>query len=100
MRGQAEGIHTAPRFVAKSGTGETMSTRTWDDGTELGHDGALEHIVAFVREQLQGLSLAGLGHRVVHGGLAYAAAGARRRHACWRTWSSSSRSRRCTSRTT
>ena len=39
---------------------------------QLGHDGALEHIVAFLRDRLQGLSLAGIGHRVVHGGLEYA----------------------------
>jgi len=72
VRGQAEGIHTAPRFVAKNPAGETLSTYTWDEGTRLGHDGALEHIVAFVRDKLQGQSLAGVGHRVVHGGLAYA----------------------------
>jgi len=72
VRGQAEGIHTAPRFVAKNPAGETLSTHTWDEGTRLGHDGALEHIVAFVRDQLQGQGLAGIGHRVVHGGLAYA----------------------------
>ena len=71
VRGQAEGIHTAPRFVAKSPDGETMSSHTWDAGTALGHDGALEHIVAFVRDRLGGLSLTGVGHRVVHGGLAY-----------------------------
>ena len=72
VRGQAEGIHTAPRFVAKSASGETISSHAWGEGTRLGHDGALEHIVAFVRDQLQGLSLAGIGHRVVHGGMTYA----------------------------
>jgi len=72
LRGQVEGIHTAPRFVAKSAGGETMSTHTWGEGTALGHDGAMDHIVAFVRDQLQGQGLAGIGHRVVHGGMAYA----------------------------
>jgi len=72
VRGQVEGLHTAPRFVAKSATGETMSTRAWDEGTRLGHDGALEHIVAFLRDKVEGLSLKGVGHRVVHGGLKYA----------------------------
>jgi len=71
-RGQAEAIHTTPRFVAKDPSGATISQHAWDAGTRLGHDGALEHIVAFVRDQLQGQTLAGIGHRVVHGGLKYA----------------------------
>ena len=52
MRGQAEAIHTAPRFVAKDPAGATVSTRAWGEGSQLGHDGALQHIVEFVREQL------------------------------------------------
>ena len=72
LRGQVEGIHTAPRFVAKSAGGETMSTHTWGEGTAFGHDGAMDHIEAFVRDHLQGQGLAGIGHRVVHGGMSYA----------------------------
>jgi len=72
LRGQAESIHTAPRFTAKNPAGETISSHAWDEGTALGHDGALEHIVAFVRDKVQGLSLKGIGHRVVHGGREYA----------------------------
>ena len=72
VRGQAEGIHTAPRFVAKSASGETISSHAWGEGTRLGHDGALEHIVSFVRDRLAGRRLAGIGHRVVHGGMTYA----------------------------
>jgi acetate kinase len=72
VRGQAEGLQTAPRFVAKSASGETLSTRAWGEGTQLGHDGALEHIVAFLQDKAQGLSLKSIGHRVVHGGLKYA----------------------------
>jgi acetate kinase len=71
VRGQAEGIHTAPRFTAKDAFGETVSTRTWDEGTALGHAGALEYIVDFLRDKLQGNGLAGVGHRVVHGGMVY-----------------------------
>jgi acetate kinase len=72
VRGQVEGLQTAPRFVAKSASGDTLSTHAWADGKPLGHDAALEHIVAFLREKMQGLSLKGIGHRVVHGGLKYA----------------------------
>jgi acetate kinase len=72
VRGQAEGLGTAPRFVAKSANGETLSTHAWGEGTQLGHDGALAHIVAFVQQHAQGLSLKGIGHRVVHGGMRHA----------------------------
>jgi len=71
VRGQTESIHTAPRFIAKSASGETISTHAWDDGTKLGHAGALDYIVAFARDRLDGMSLKGVGHRVVHGGMAY-----------------------------
>ena len=70
-RGQAEGLYTAPRFVAKDGTGTTIGEKSWGEGTSLGHEGALDHLVAFLRERLSGLELAGVGHRVVHGGSQY-----------------------------
>ena len=72
VRGQAEAIHTAPRFAAKSANGETLSTHTWDEGTRLGHEGALEHIVSFLRDKVHGMSLKSVGHRVVHGGMKHA----------------------------
>jgi len=72
LRGQAESINTAPRFVAKDPAGATISTRSWDEGSKLGHDGALQHIVEFVRAKLGSTPLAGIGHRVVHGGQHYA----------------------------
>jgi acetate kinase len=71
LRGQAEGLQTAPRFVAKSASGETLSSHAWDDGTPLGHAAALDHIVATLRDRLAGTRLTGVGHRVVHGGLLY-----------------------------
>ena len=72
VRGQAEAIHTAPRFAAKSTNGEILSTHTWDEGTRLGHEGALEHIVSFLRDKVHGMSLKSVGHRVVHGGMKHA----------------------------
>jgi acetate kinase len=73
VRGQADAIHTAPRFVVKDAADQTLVSRSWDDGASFGHDGALEQIVEFLRERLEGSGLAGVGHRVVHGGLLYAA---------------------------
>jgi len=71
-RGQAEGLHTAPRFVAKDGAGKVLGEKSWGEGVRLGHDGALEHLVAFLRAELADHRLVGVGHRVVHGGLEYA----------------------------
>ncbi len=71
VRGQAEGLYTQPRFVAKDGAGKIVSEHSWSAGTSLGHDGALEHLTGFVRNELAGHRLAGVGHRVVHGGLAF-----------------------------
>ena len=71
-RGQAEGLYTAPRFVAKDSAGELLNERSWGEGVELGHQGALDHLVAFLRSEFAKYRLAGVGHRVVHGGREYA----------------------------
>ena len=71
VRGQIEGIYTTPRFIAKDGQGTLMAEKSWPVGTKLGHDGALEHLLAYVRAEFTGHRLLGVGHRVVHGGLDY-----------------------------
>jgi len=70
-RGQMEGIYTAPRFVAKDKEGKVMSEKSWPDGTKLGHEGAIDHLFAYVRSTFTGYNLLGVGHRVVCGGLDY-----------------------------
>jgi acetate kinase len=70
-RGQAEGLYTAPRFVAKDDQGKVLDEKAWGEGVELGHEGALDHLVGFLRSRSDGYRLAGVGHRVVHGGLEY-----------------------------
>jgi acetate kinase len=69
--GQVEGLYTSPRFVAKTADGAVLSQKSWGEGMKLGHEGAIEHLRAFLREQREGLSLVGMGHRVVLGGLKY-----------------------------
>jgi acetate kinase len=71
-RGQAEGLYTSPRFVAKNAAGAVLDEKSWGEGTKLGHEGALDHLVAFVRTAFADHRLVGIGHRVVHGGLEYA----------------------------
>ena len=73
VRGQVEGLYTAPKFVAKAPTGEVIAQKSWGEGTRLGHDGALEHLMAFLHEALDGNRMVGVGHRVVHGGLDFSA---------------------------
>ncbi len=71
LRGQIEGLFTSPHFKAKDAHGAVVSEKSWGDGVNLGHEGALEHLRLFLREELAGLSLAAVGHRVGHGGLQY-----------------------------
>jgi acetate kinase len=71
VRGQIEGIYNAPHFVAKDRDGSVLAEKSWPGGTKLGHDGALDHLLAYVREEFTGHHLLGVGHRVVHGGLDY-----------------------------
>lgn len=71
LRGQVEGLHTAPHFVAKNPTGATVGERTWPERTRLGHAGAIDHMVAFLRENNKEHRLVAVGHRVVHGGLEF-----------------------------
>jgi acetate kinase len=71
-RGQIEGIGNAPRFSAKDGAGESLGEDTLGDavrdaGTALGH------LAAWLRNRFHDVRVAGVGHRVVHGGPAYAA---------------------------
>ena len=51
------------------GAGAVLAEKSWGDGVTLGHDGALEHLIGFVRGAFGELRLAAVGHRVVHGGL-------------------------------
>jgi acetate kinase len=71
LRGQVEGLFTAPRFVARGADGAVLAEKAWAPGTALGHGGALEHLLAVLRERLASDRLVGIGHRVVHGGPRY-----------------------------
>ena len=48
-RGQAEGLYTAPGFVAKDGRDNVIDQKSRGEGTSLGHAGAPDHLVAFLR---------------------------------------------------
>ena len=66
--GQAEGLLGAPRFVAHDEQGKVIDEKSWDQGTQLGHEGALDYLIALLRARFSRHTLAAVGHRVVHGG--------------------------------
>lgn len=68
MKGQVEAIDTSPRFVAKDAQGVELAAKTWGDGAKLGHEGAIAHLIEFLRRQGGNNKLVAVGHRVVHGG--------------------------------
>jgi acetate kinase len=73
IRGQVEGLHTSAHFVARDTAGAVVAERSWGEGVKLGHEGAVAYLADFLREQgrTREIELRAVGHRVVHGGLAY-----------------------------
>ncbi len=73
LGGQVEGLYTTPHFKAKDAVGAMVGERQWAANEPLGHDGAIAYLAGFLRGQLGEHRLVAVGHRVVHGGLDYAA---------------------------
>ncbi|MBB3194958.1 acetate/propionate family kinase [Roseateles terrae] len=71
LHAQVEGLGTAPHFEARHADGSPAGRRDWPVRS-LPHDQAIDHLVAFVAEEFPQIEMLGIGHRVVHGGTAYA----------------------------
>ncbi|MGR4869723.1 acetate/propionate family kinase [Variovorax sp. LARHSF232] len=71
LRGQVEGLYTKPRFRAVDAQGEEIESMTWEEGEDFGHAQAIGWLVQFFRAHRGGHQLVAVGHRVVHGGMAY-----------------------------
>jgi len=69
LRGQVSGLGTAPRLVARRGGAPIADRALSPEG--LDHADALGILLEFVRAELRGEVIAGIGHRVVHGGLEF-----------------------------
>lgn len=69
LRGQVSGLGTVPRLTAKRGGAPIVDRTLSAEG--LGHAEALDILLEFVRAELHGEVIAGVGHRVVHGGLEF-----------------------------
>jgi len=72
--GQIGSIDTSPHFIAKDSAGQTASEKRWAQGTQFGHDGAVAHLVDWLKATYAShYQLVAVGHRVVHGGVDYSA---------------------------
>lgn len=71
LGGQIEGLLTAPRFVVKDKAGKVVNERKWDSGTKLGHEGGIQHLFEYLRQEAGQHRLIGVGHRVAHGGMEF-----------------------------
>jgi acetate kinase len=69
IRGKIEGIFTNPHFSAHDSDGNVIGEKSWAQGTNLGHEGAIEFLFEFGGSGvLAGQLIGSAGHRVVHGG--------------------------------
>jgi len=72
FRGQVERLGLEPRLQARNAAGEVVLERRWPKGG-LDHHGATAEILKLERDLLAGRPVIAFGHRVVHGGLDFAA---------------------------
>jgi acetate kinase len=68
LRGQIEGIGTAPHFVAHDPAGGALADRRWPDGKSQTHEALLGILLDWTDRHLGTDALVAVGHRVVHGG--------------------------------
>src|SRR5262249_1795981 len=66
--GELEGIGVRPRLHIRAPGGTSLVERDCQAGEAADQEGAIATIVAWVDDHLAGAPLAGVGHRVVHGG--------------------------------
>ncbi len=74
-RGELEGIGAEPHFVVADATGQRVVEEpvTAGAGRGVGHEEALAVLLGWIESHAAGLSIMAAGHRVVHGGVRYAA---------------------------
>jgi len=73
VHGQVEGIGTGPRFILRDHTGAVADKETLVNDPAFDHARALGLILERLRSRLLNHRIRGVGHRVVHGGINYAA---------------------------
>jgi acetate kinase len=68
FKGMFDGLGGSARFAVKDAHGMLLKETTWSSGERIGHEEALMHLVAWLRQHQEGRKLVAIGHRVVHGG--------------------------------
>jgi acetate kinase len=71
FRGKIEGIGVAPRLRVADAGGTTVAEHSWK-ADELDQRSATREVLFTARDLLHGTKIDGVGHRVVHGGSAFA----------------------------
>ncbi len=71
LSGDAAG--TPARILVRDGSGRTVEEMRWPVEPGRGHEQALDRLFGWARGALAGRDVAGVGHRVVHGGREHAA---------------------------
>jgi acetate kinase len=72
LEGEVEDIGSEPHMKASDAAGEVLVDRRWQDSS-MDHGAFFGVLADWLREQLGDTRLAGVGHRVVHGGTEFAA---------------------------
>jgi acetate kinase len=71
MKGQVDGIGTRPRLFVKGKEGETLLDESWPAGVIGDPPAALDKVVTWLQQRLNGELPSAIGHRVAHGGPDY-----------------------------
>jgi acetate kinase len=71
-RGQVEGIGSAPKFAVRDGAGAVVAERALSSAKVRDVRDGLQVLAGWLHDRYRGAPVAGVGHRVVHGGAKYA----------------------------
>jgi acetate kinase len=70
--GKIEGIGSSPHLIARDSAGSVVMERRWEDRS-FTHEAFLEELLSRIGTLAGSCRLVGIGHRVVHGGVEFAA---------------------------
>ena len=73
VSGNLEALYGRARFRAHDGSGEVVGEHAWGGEAPPRHAGALEFLFEWLPSYASEVQVTAVGHRVVHGGTAYAA---------------------------
>lgn len=71
IRGQIDGIGSAPHFIAEDAHGTRLAEHSWPSDAPLGHEALFEYLLNWLSDEHGDGGVAAAGHRVVHGANKY-----------------------------